>query len=221
MDKTYNPEPGKKAPFMGFKKIIDDYENGYKSYLDIKNEKENLDKSIYADKTNKDISRRYDIIISDIKSGDIKFDKEAVTKSIKDMHKKLLNKKLYYINSENKLVISNYYNLLDKYLKILNEKTLSDADINTITSVMDDLIATMIKFDDKNLRLNFDYIKNTKELYMGLLKIVNLAKYINSQSKEGKGLKIITPKQMLSHLPILLSQIHAGNNSTKLKNEIR
>ena len=115
------------------------------------------------------------------------------------MHKKLLNKKLYYINSENKLVISNYYNLLDEYLKILNEKTLSDADINTITNVMDDLIATMIKFDDKNLRLNFDYIKNTKELYMGLLKIVNLAKYINSQSKEGKGLKIITPKQMLSH----------------------
>ena len=26
---------------------------------------------------------------------------------------------------------------------------------------------------------------------------------------------------MLSHLPILLAQIQAGNNSTKLKNEIR
>ena len=26
---------------------------------------------------------------------------------------------------------------------------------------------------------------------------------------------------MLSRLPVLLAQIHAGNNSTKLKNEIR
>ena len=83
LDKTYNPEPGKKAPFMGFKKIIDDYENGYKSYLDIKNEKENLDKSIYADKTNKDISRRYDIIISDIKSGDIKLIKKQLQKVLR------------------------------------------------------------------------------------------------------------------------------------------
>ena len=35
------------------------------------------------------------------------------------------------------------------------------------------------------------------------------------------GLKILTKKQMLSRLPILLAPIHAGNNSTKLKNEIR
>ena len=41
------------------------------------------------------------------------------------------------------------------------------------------------------------------------------------QQKQGKGLKITTPKQMLSRLPVLLSKIHAGNNSTKLKNEIR
>ena len=41
------------------------------------------------------------------------------------------------------------------------------------------------------------------------------------QQKQGKGLKITTPKQMLSRLPVLLSEIHAGNNSTKLRNEIR
>ena len=34
-------------------------------------------------------------------------------------------------------------------------------------------------------------------------------------------LKILTKKQMVSRLPILLAQIQAGNNSTKLKNEIR
>ena len=30
---------------------------------------------------------------------------------------------------------------------------------------------------------------------------------------EGKGLKILTPKQMLQRLPIALGQVKAGNNS--------
>ena len=38
-------------------------------------------------------------------------------------------------------------------------------------------------------------------------------------NKEGKGLKILTNK--LNRLPILLAQIQAGNNSRKLKNELR
>ena len=40
-------------------------------------------------------------------------------------------------------------------------------------------------------------------------------------SKLGKGLKILTNKEMLSRLSILLAQIEAGNNSIKLKNEAR
>ena len=45
--------------------------------------------------------------------------------------------------------------------------------------------------------------------------------YDSNSWSSGSGLKILTKKQMLSRLPILLSQIQAGNNSTKLKNEIR
>ena len=37
----------------------------------------------------------------------------------------------------------------------------------------------------------------------------------------GSGLKILTNKQMLNRLPILLAQIQARNNSKKLKHEIR
>ena len=37
----------------------------------------------------------------------------------------------------------------------------------------------------------------------------------------GKGLKIMTPKQMITRLPILLAQKQAGNNSQKLNDEIR
>ena len=43
----------------------------------------------------------------------------------------------------------------------------------------------------------------------------------NKQNQKGKGLKILTPNQMLSRLPISLAQLKAGNNSEKLKNEIR
>ena len=38
---------------------------------------------------------------------------------------------------------------------------------------------------------------------------------------KGRGLKILTLDQMLSTLPITLAQLKAGNNSQKLKNEIR
>ena len=38
---------------------------------------------------------------------------------------------------------------------------------------------------------------------------------------EGQGVKILTPQQMLSRLTISLAQLKAGNNSEKLKNEIR
>ena len=41
------------------------------------------------------------------------------------------------------------------------------------------------------------------------------------KTKNGTGLKILTPKQMLQRLPIALAQVKAGNNSESLLNEIR
>ena len=38
---------------------------------------------------------------------------------------------------------------------------------------------------------------------------------------EGKGFKVLTPKQMLQRLPIALAQVKAGNNSENLLYEIR
>ena len=42
-----------------------------------------------------------------------------------------------------------------------------------------------------------------------------------NQKQQGSGLKILTPDQMLSRLPISLAQLKAGNNSEKFKTEIR
>ena len=39
--------------------------------------------------------------------------------------------------------------------------------------------------------------------------------------QQGQGLKILTPQQMITRLPILLAQLTAGSNSQKLKKEIR
>ena len=41
------------------------------------------------------------------------------------------------------------------------------------------------------------------------------------RNQKAEGLKILTPDQMLSRLPIFLPQWNAGNNSKKLKNETR
>ena len=53
------------------------------------------------------------------------------------------------------------------------------------------------------------------------VKIVKKILQFNKQNQKGQGLKILTPNQMLSRLPISLAQLKAGNNSEKLKNEIR
>ena len=48
------------------------------------------------------------------------------------------------------------------------------------------------------------------------------AAYKSKQNEtNGKGLKILTPKQMLQRLPIALAQVKAGNNLESLLNEIR
>ena len=41
------------------------------------------------------------------------------------------------------------------------------------------------------------------------------------KTKQGTGLKILAPKQMLQRLSIALAQVKAGNNSENLLNEIR
>ena len=53
------------------------------------------------------------------------------------------------------------------------------------------------------------------------VKLVEEILSFNKQKQEGEGVKILTPSQMLSRLPISLAQLQAGNNSEKLKNEIR
>ena len=56
-------------------------------------------------------------------------------------------------------------------------------------------------------------------------KIVNIVekilKFNEQNQQERQDIKILTPNQMLNRLPVALAQLQAGNNSNKLKNEIR
>ena len=77
----------------------------------------------------------------------------------------------------------------------------------------------MVDLENKIEDMSKNEIKNER-----LYDIVNTVEditYVNKQSQEGQGLKILTPYQMLSRLPISLAQLKAGNNSEKLKSEIR
>ena len=73
-----------------------------------------------------------------------------------------------------------------------------------------------------------EIINNIKNLYNSREEVVRMfndyAKNMSRNiydSKQKRGFKILTPKQMLQRLPIALAQIKAGNNSESLLNEIR
>ena len=67
--------------------------------------------------------------------------------------------------------------------------------------------------NQKKMRRYVTGLKDTADLYN-----INLD---SDTSKKGEGLKILTNKQILNSLPILLAQIQAGHNSKSLKNELR
>ena len=54
-----------------------------------------------------------------------------------------------------------------------------------------------------------------------MVNIVEHILYFNQLEQQGLGLKILTPNQMFRRLPITLAQLKAGNNSEKIKNEIK
>ena len=97
-------------------------------------------------------------------------------------------------------------------LNTTKDKTKNNELVNMINSGLEDL-----KEEIKNMSKEEIEIEKPDEI----VEIVEMILDFNKQNQQGKGLKILTPNQMLSRLPIALAQLEAGNNSEKLKNEIR
>ena len=58
------------------------------------------------------------------------------------------------------------------------------------------------------------YRQKLLEIFNYLREIFN-GPTVEESASRGKGLKILTPNQMLSRLPIILAQLKSGNNSEK------
>ena len=99
-----------------------------------------------------------------------------------------------------------------KNLYQINDKEKKNKLVNVINSGLKDLKEEIKKMSEEERK-----IEKPDEI----VKIVREILKFNKQNQEGKGIKILTPNQMLSRLPISLAQLKAGNNSEKLKNEIR
>ena len=120
-------------------------------------------------------------------------------------------------------------------------KTINYSSFEEYFNVATTTFLTKQLFKIKNKNKNNEFVKLTKVRWSNLkdkikkmskeeieiekpdkiLKIVEEILEFNKQNQSGKGLKILTPNQMLSRLPITLAKLKAGNNSEKLKNEIR
>ena len=72
---------------------------------------------------------------------------------------------------------------------------------------------------------NLEKFYNSREQFIKFfrdyIEMLSDANYVakNNETK-GKGLKILTPKQMLQRLPIALAQVKAGNNSESFLNDL-
>ena len=69
-----------------------------------------------------------------------------------------------------------------------------------------------------NINIFFNAINNAIKFIENYTSMILEAKRL---AKQGTGLKVLTPKQMLQILPIALAQIKSDNNSESLLNEIR
>ena len=99
-----------------------------------------------------------------------------------------------------------------KYLYQTNDKKKNHELENMINSGIEDLKKEIEEMSEE---------EKENEKPDKIVEVVREIIKFNKQNQEGKGIKILTPNQMLSRLPISLAQLKAGNNSEKLKNEIR
>ena len=102
-------------------------------------------------------------------------------------------------------------NLLQNFKKSKNNFKRNNIQVNVINSGLKDWKEKITNMSEKEKK-----IEKPNE-------IVNIVEDILefNRKQQGQVLKILTPNQMLNRLPISLAQLKAGNNSEKLKNEIR
>ena len=101
---------------------------------------------------------------------------------------------------------------LTKTLYEITNRKENDKLVNVIKSGL-----IYLKDETKKMTKDEKEAEKTDKILESVKEVLNF----NKVKLSGQGLKILTPNQMLSRLPISLAQLKAGNNYEKLKNEIR
>ena len=157
---------------------------------------------------------------------------EKFAKMLKKVLDDIISNKIYKDSSTRKKIIDitwvddpKLFNQINNDVTSKYRKDKNTTELLSIQNFLDDINNEDIK-NKKYASKSFKDLKNNvksdelKDIVKELEHAIFGYDYENKELS-GSGLKILTNKQMLSRLPILLAQIQAGNNSTKLKNEIR
>ena len=136
------------------------------------------------------------------------------TKSGVKQFNELINKEEMDVN---RVLFQNFFKLrmpsaMLSDLYNTNSKRENNALVNVIKSRLVDLKNEIEKISENETEI--------KEPYE-MADIVEKNLHFNKQKQEGQGLKILTTEQILRRLTTSLAQLKAGNNSEKLKSEIR
>ena len=162
---------------------------------------------------------------------------KEIVAAIKDRISDLKERIKEMSETEKKKMLMRYQGLLKKFLitiKMLKKNVQLTSKIDKGKSKAEESITERTKLRRERIVYSIKEIldkiqKNNKSgnkyVIQGNEKIINIAEcilYFNQlEQQKGRGLKILTPNQMLSRLSISLAQLKAGNNSEKLENQIR
>ena len=204
------------------KKIVEDYRNNKIKYGEIK---EKLNKTIDAIK----IYKKNKKMLENIANIESKMNKnEKFVKMLKNVLNEIITNKIFKKCRTKKKIINitwvdvpNLFNQINNYVAKRYHKDRDSTELLYIQNFLDDINNEDITNKDDARK---EFIKLKKYIKSDELKdiVKELERSIfGYEELSGSGLKILTDKQMLNRLLILLAQIQAGNNSIKLKNEAR
>ena len=165
------------------------------------------------DKTLKDYGDKNVYINYGDKGNKNKFDTENITRSLKKLRNKFIN--FSEFKEEYNKFINNVEEL--KNYKYKNNASFSKNQLKMKRYARDlkDIVDLYI------LKSDIDASEKDSDTSEKDTSEKDTSEKDIDTSKKGEGLKILSNKQMLNRLPILLAQIEAGNNSKSLKNELR
>ena len=212
---TINDAEIRQNKFNSKREALDSYSPKDKKYNEAKNSLINNAKNFYEGR--KKIIEGFKEKIFPIKSDDETEQQQTSKKPTKDGLMTLNEQIIEEETSINRELFKKYFlfqtpSALLKDLYKTNDKEKNNRLVSMISSGLKDLKKEIEKMSKKEREI---------EEPDKIVEIVEEILKFNKQTQEGKGLKILTPYQMLSRLPISLAELKAGNNSEKLKNEIR